>query len=139
MKKSPKRSGKRTAKKKKKPVATIGNLINDAIRDTNIRSALYKNPRAVAKRYGLTGEEAKAMQILKRSLLSTLDRNQVKQLEAIIQMPSAGAGWGSCTPQTCVPNQCSPDTCLPNCTPVCIPSCAPQGCSPTGCLPGHPA
>jgi hypothetical protein len=130
MKKSPKRSGKRTAEKKK-PVATIGNLINDAIRDTDIRSALYKNPRAVAKRYGLTGEEGKAMQILKRSLLSTLDRNQVKQLEAIIQMPSTGAGWGSCSPQTCVPNQCNPDVCNPNV--ICLPTpCAPNPCAPHG-------
>jgi hypothetical protein len=128
MKKSPKRSGKRTAQKKK-PVATIGNLINDAIRDTDIRSALYKNPRAVAKRYGLTGEEGKAMQILKRSLLSTLDRNQVKQLEAIIQMPAAGAGWGSCTPKTCAPGT----ECTPLCTPNCIPICHP------GCSPGFPA
>ena len=44
-----KKAGKRKAGKKK-PAPTVRNLINDAISNPEIRSALYKNPRAVAKR-----------------------------------------------------------------------------------------
>lgn len=108
---------------KKKPVATVGNLVNDAIRDPDIRSALYKNPRVVAKQYGLTSAEGKAMEVLKRSLLSSLDRNQVKQLEAIIRLPVAG--WGGCNPSQAPP--CGPST---TCNPTCLPACLPNPCAP---------
>jgi hypothetical protein len=135
MKKSSRARKKKAVQKvvgKKKPGTNVGNLISDAIRDPGVRAALYKNPGAVAKRYGLTNAEGKAMQTLKRSLLSSLDRNQVKQLEAIIRLPVAGAGWGGggCNPD-CSPNRvCTPTTCNPNCGPVCDPMCGPNSCNP---------
>jgi hypothetical protein len=112
---------------KKESAASVRNLINDAIRDPGIRSALYKSPRAVAKKYGLTNEEGKAMEVLKRSLLSSLGRDQVDQLEAIIGVSAGGWGGGGCPP---VP-PCGPTTvCNPNCLPTCIPNpCAPP-CAP---------
>ncbi len=118
------KTGRRKQSAKKKRVnKTIQNLIGDAIRDPKVRSALYRNPRAAAKRYGLTNEEGAAMQTLKKSLLSGLDRKQVTQLEAIIQMPIAGWGGGPCPPD------CTP---FIGCPPGggCPPSCGPITCNP---------
>jgi hypothetical protein len=127
-----KKASKRKAGKKKS-APSVRNLINDAISNPGIRSALYKNPRAVAKQYGMKREEGKAMEILKRSLLSSLDRNQVKQLEAIIQLPAASSGWGGCNPSCQPASGCAPDSCNPNliCPPSpCGPDCAPLPCNP---------
>ena len=110
-----KKGRRKQSAKKKRVNKTIQNLIGDAIRDPKVRSALYRNPRAAAKRYGLTNEEGAAMQTLKKSLLSGLDRKQVTQLEAIIQMPIAGwGGGGKCNPQN---SHCGPTSCNPSCAP----------------------
>ncbi|HTS51571.1 MAG TPA: hypothetical protein VMH05_26665 [Bryobacteraceae bacterium] len=80
-----------------------------------VRSALYRNPRAVAKRFGLKNEEGKAMQTLKKSLLSTLSRKQTTQLEMMIRNGNGGDGggggglWGICPPSLkCPPTPGSP-------------------------------
>lgn len=126
--KKPAQAGKKKpGKKQSAKKATIANLINDAMLDTEIRSALYKNPRAVAKRYGLTDEEGKAMQTLKKSLLASLDGSQVSQLEAIVNLQIGR--WGGCSPRSCAPGspRCAPLECNPSCLPACVPNpCAPE-------------
>ena len=91
-------------------------LINDAVVDPRVRSALYKNPRATAKRYGLTVAEGKALQTVKKSLLSALTRQQTQALNALLMARST-------------------DTYGPH--PTCTPTT--QGCEPviTGCRPGE--
>lgn len=103
--------------RKKRAGSAFQGLINDVIRYPEVRSALYKNPKAAAKRYGLTDEEGKAMHTLKKSLLSALNRTQVQQLEGVIRMRG---GWGddgggsTCTPdKICTPQACTPDHACP--------------------------
>ena len=120
---------KKAAKKKPAKKASIQSLINDAIADNEVRSALYKNPRAVAKRYGLTDEEGKAMHTLKKSLLASMDSNQIGQLEAVMHLKR----WGTCTPQssTCTPTESTGCRPVIECNPTCVPS---RPCNPDGHL-----
>lgn len=116
---------KKAAKKKSAKNASLQSLINDAIADNEVRSALYKNPRAFAKRYGLTDEEGKAMHTLKKSLLASMDSNQVDQLEAVMHLKR----WGTCSPQsTCAPSETTACRPVIECNPTCVPSrpCTPD-------------